>query len=340
MAVLIILALLATRGMTMVPRGRLQNLAEGVVGWLLGLCESVAGHRNGRKFFPLIATIFLFILVANWTALLPFFGTVGRVETAEEYIAHHTEELVHEMNAELPPGAAPHPDHYDEKHPPSHEVAEHIQAHVGDKKFAIFNGDEGSGLRAIPPGYNVVKEITAAEYWDFEHWAPRHGTVESDGKQVNLDGKTVGILVPFFRSMNTDINNPLAFAFIAMVMIETWGVQANGFFSYLSRFLTFKGGPIGFIVGILETVGEASRLVSFTFRLLGNMFAGEVLLLSFLFLLPVMTLIGVLPFILETFVGLVQAVVFAALTLVFATLASESHEHKEDHEHTGATAGH
>jgi F-type H+-transporting ATPase subunit a len=88
--------------------------------------------------------------------------------------------------------------------------------------------------------------------------------------------------------------------------------------------------PINFFVGILEFVAEVARIVSFTFRLFGNMLAGEILLLVMTFLVPFLV---ALPFYgLETFVGIIQAFVFAMLTLVFGVLAVSAHEGHEDHD--------
>ena len=92
---------------------------------------------------------------------------------------------------------------------------------------------------------------------------------------------------------------------------------------HAGKFLNFKGGPIGLFVGALEMVSEAARVISFTFRLFGNIFAGEVLLIAMAFLIP---LIGLVPFLgLELFVGLIQAFIFSMLTLVFAATATVSH---------------
>ena len=91
----------------------------------------------------------------------------------------------------------------------------------------------------------------------------------------------------------------------------------------MGKYLDFTKGPIGFFVGILEGIGEIARLISFTFRLFGNIFAGEVLLIAMAFLMPI---IGIIPFLgLELFVGVIQAFIFAMLTLVFASLATISH---------------
>jgi F-type H+-transporting ATPase subunit a len=120
------------------------------------------------------------------------------------------------------------------------------------------------------------------------------------------------------RGMNTDLNIPLALAIIAFLTIETAGIAKLGFFKYISRFFNFHS-PIGFFVGLLELMSELIRLVSFSFRLFGNIFAGMVLLLVIKFLVPY---VAPVPFILfEMFVGLIQAAVFTLLTLFFIKLA-------------------
>jgi len=130
-------------------------------------------------------------------------------------------------------------------------------------------------------------------------------------------------LVPFFRSANTDINTPLAIALVAMFMVHWWGLSVLGAFGHIGKYINFRGGPIGLFVGLLEAVSEVARVISFTFRLFGNIFAGEVLLVAMMFLLP---LIGLVPFLgLELFVGLIQAFIFAMLTLVFAATATVGH---------------
>ena len=128
--------------------------------------------------------------------------------------------------------------------------------------------------------------------------------------------------------MNTDINAPLAIAIFSFIFVEFWGLSALGP-GYLKKFFAvdaFKKGPLGVIdifVGLLEFVSELSRMVSFTFRLFGNIFAGEVLLTMMMFLVP-FVLVDVF-FGLELFVGLIQAFVFAMLTLVFAQTAVAHH---------------
>ena len=333
MGVLILLAVLATRKMQLVPRG-FQNFAEAVVGWLLGLTEDIAGRSWGRKFFPLVATLFFFIVIANWSALIPVFGTIGKVEPAEVLIAHEIEEVVGDLNENRAEGMQ-FPEHYAQGERPPEAVVTKLRREIGDKRLTIFDGT--SGVRILPVGFGKVKEIRLGEYWDFDaidgEWLARTGTVPSDENEVNVDGKTVGILLPYLRSMNTDLMNTLAMALIVMFMVQYWGIQANGFRGYMSRFINFKEGPVGFAVGLLEGISEVARLISFSFRLLGNMFAGEVLIFAFLFLLPVMAGVFIMPFILETFVGFIQGVIFAVLALIFATLAVRGHQEQESGGH-------
>jgi F-type H+-transporting ATPase subunit a len=159
--------------------------------------------------------------------------------------------------------------------------------------------------------------------------------------------------VHLLRGANTDINVPLAISLISFVFVLYHGVKALGvkffetFFNY-KRFFKglgklFKGkiksgfGDIGFgvidgFVGFLELISFIFRIFSFTFRLFGNMTGGEILLVMMIFLVP---WVVALPFYgLEILIGLVQAVIFSGLTLVFATVAVTSHADDEAHEET------
>ncbi|MCH8190177.1 MAG: F0F1 ATP synthase subunit A [Chloroflexi bacterium] len=350
MAVIVLLAVLATRKMALVPRG-MQNLVEASLEWLLGLVEGIAGKEHGRRFFPLVATIFLFILIGNWLSLLPIFGTIGKVDSAEFVLTEELGEVLGDLKEDFPALESELVayeavlEEHEETHgrdaapprPPEaifQQVVRVLDAEAGDDRLAIFDGS--GSLLMIPIGYKKVKEIRLNEYWDFNAWRPRAeitgGVVVSDESEVDLEGKTVGILLPYFRSMNTDIMNPLAIALIAMFMVEFWGIRANGFFSYVGRFANFKQGPIGVFVGGLEAISEFAKVISFTVRLLGNMFAGEVLIFSMVFLLPVLAGVFVFPFLLEVFVGFIQAVIFAVLTVVFATIAVTSHNGQAEEE--------
>lgn len=129
------------------------------------------------------------------------------------------------------------------------------------------------------------------------------------------------VFIPILRGPTADINTTLALAIIAMFMVQYYGFKNLGF-SYLRKFFNFTN-PINAFVGILELVSEFSKIISFTFRLFGNIFAGEVLISVMAYLLP----LGLpMPFYgLEIFVGLIQGLVFLMLTTVFMNIATISH---------------
>lgn len=124
--------------------------------------------------------------------------------------------------------------------------------------------------------------------------------------------------VPLFRSVNTDLNVTLALAIIVVVAIEICGIVAVGFWRYAGKFFNFSS-PLNFVIGLIEFVSEMSRFVSFSFRLFGNIFAGEVLIAVATYFAPYIVPAPLMAF--ETFVGIVQAAVFALLTLFFVKLA-------------------
>lgn len=200
----------------MVPGG-FQNLAEYVFEALLDLIDSVTQNREEtEKFFPIIASIFLFVIASNWIELVPGLGTIGINE-------------VHE------------------------------------------------------------------------------------GKNI---------LIPFLRSSSADLNLTLALAIISVFAAQFMGIAAIGTVKYAKKFFAspfHKPYVIGTFVGLLELTGEIAKIISFSFRLFGNIFAGEVLLLVVLKFVPYIVPI---PFLmLELFVGFIQALVFSMLTLVFLKMA-------------------
>lgn len=217
---IIVGSFLFTRKQALVPRG-FQNFVETILESLLGLVDSVTGDRvQSRKFFPIVATIFIFVILSNWIGLLPGMGTVGVNQI------HHGEE----------------------------------------------------------------------------------------------------VLVSFIRSPSADLNMTAALAIFAVIAAQVMGVAAIGMRKYAGKFFVSpfkKPYFIGTFVGILEIISEFAKMISFSFRLFGNIFAGEVLLLVMLALVP---LLVPLPFLfLEVFVGFIQALVFAMLTLVFFKMAAEAH---------------
>ena len=143
---------------------------------------------------------------------------------------------------------------------------------------------------------------------------------------VGADGQ----FVPLLRSVNTDLNVTLMLAILSFLVIEITGIVVIGVGKYAGKFVNFHGGAIGFIVGIIELFSEITRIVSFSFRLFGNVFAGEVLILVVIFFLPVIAPVPIMMF--ELFVGFVQAAIFALLTLFFIKIAiMEPHGRRIDH---------
>lgn len=132
------------------------------------------------------------------------------------------------------------------------------------------------------------------------------------------------VLVPFLRAPASDLNTTLAFAIISVIITNIFGVSAIGFLKHFGKFINFKS-PISFFVGMLESVAEIAKIISFSFRLFGNVFAGEVLLIVIGVLVPY---IAPIPFLgLEVFVGFIQALVFSMLTLVFIKVAITETQH-------------
>lgn len=214
MAVLIIFAIWFRRTLKMIP-GKLQAAVEWVFEGAYGyVVETFESEALAKRFFPLIATIFLFILVGNELAFLPGIGSIG-----------------------------------------------------------LFHGTE------------------------FE---------------------------PLFRAPAADLNFTLALAFISFFVIEITGIAVLGWWKYVGRFVNVTS-PVNFVVGLIEVVSNLSRLVSFSFRLFGNIFAGEVMILVAGYFLPYLLPVPLMGF--EMFIGAIQALVFAMLTMFFIKLSvTDPHE--------------
>ena len=270
--VLITFVLVATRKIRQgspdaeVPRGS-QNIFELLIDMLYGLSKSVAGSK-AVKIFPLMATIFLFVLFANWMELLPGIESIGLIEKAHE----------------------------------------------------------GTGFKSVPVIPGLVYTVDQNQPKQVEPGA-------AEGESAAACDTCV--VVPFVRTATSDINTTLALALITMTMVQVFGVRALGgkyFFKFINIPALKKGGMgyMFFVVGFLELISEIARILSFTFRLLGNIFAGGVLLLVMTSLIPFFLPI---PFLgLELFVGFIQALVFSMLALVFVNMAMASHdEHAEAH---------
>ncbi len=236
-SIVIVLAFsfVAKRNLSIVPSG-VSNFFEWIFEQVLNLCEEVAGRERGRKFFPLVCTIFLFVLTSNYLELVPFVESVGTISNP-----------------------------------------------------------------------NVHPFLGVFLY------------TKADSNQI----------IPWVRPAPTDLNLTIALAIISVIATQFYGFRMLGPKLQLGRYFTLRDGPIGLFVGILEAILELARVISFSFRLFGNIFAGDVLLLVMAFLIPAL---GPVPFLLlEVLIGLVQAFVFAMLTLVFMTLGTTAHEGDEHH---------
>ncbi len=136
-------------------------------------------------------------------------------------------------------------------------------------------------------------------------------------------------IIPLFRGATSDLNVTMALAIISVLATHMLSIQITGFKDYFTRYFSFN--PINLYVGLLELVAEFTKVISLSFRLFGNIFAGEVALhtISSLF-----AFVAPLPFLLlESIVSIVQALVFSILTLVFmAVLTTPHHAHEEAHE--------
>lgn len=269
--ILILLAIITRFSLKEIPGG-LQNVMESIVEALYGLAESVAG-RNANKFFAWVATIFFFVIISNWSGLIPGVGSIG--------FYHPTEAHSEEQPAE---GSDSHGFRWD-----------------GQLAMA------GNSLILAAP--EAVQAAPAAA--ESEH----------------------GKFVPLLRAPSADLNMTFALSIATMVMVQIWGVRHLGG-SYFRKFWNFSGpnvamkGINGF-VGILELISEFSRILAFGFRLFGNIFAGEIVLATMAFL--VAFLLPVPFYVLEVFVGFVQALVFMMLALVFFQMSTIGHSGHDEH---------
>jgi F-type H+-transporting ATPase subunit a len=166
--------------------------------------------------------------------------------------------------------------------------------------------------------------------------------------EVGEHGK---MFIPLFRSGTADINGTLPLAIMSVIGANIFGIISIGLWKTINKYVNLKAlgsiftkvkkdpsilmtAPIMFAVGFLELVGEFAKVASLSFRLFGNVFAGEVLLASMgaiiAYILPT-------PFLLlEVLVGVIQAFIFAILTLVYYTISSMDHDedHDESSEHS------
>ncbi len=223
----------------------------------------------------------------------------------------------------------------------------------------LYNMTEGSAgtkwAKAIFPWFatimiyvlfaNLLKLIPGFESIGVIHHAhgEGHAIAELGGGWANIlpeklehDGY---ILAPFFRGISVDLNFTLSLALISFFSIQVMGVRAQGL-GYFSKFFNTKRmfkvpffGAMDFLVGLLEIISEFAKILSFTFRLFGNMFAGVVLVAVVASLLGKISILPSMIMMFELFVGVIQAFVFGMLTMVFMAMATQGHGDEEHAEH-------
>jgi F-type H+-transporting ATPase subunit a len=242
---LLLVFFFGTRRRDLIPAG-MQNAVEWIIEYLLNLTESVSGKVKAKRFFPLVATFFIFILFCNLLDVIPGVDTIGWVNLEALRAAHLS--------------------------PPT----------------TFF-----------------------------------------------LLGQYSDKLTPWIRAGTSDLNLTLALALVSVIVTQVLGFYTLGAKQQLSKYFNFKAlfthgfqGPIEFFVGLIEIITELSRILSFSFRLFGNIFAGSAVLAVFAWLLPFVSDAVFIP--LELFVGFVQALIFALLTLVFLEIATTREEDVEE----------
>ena len=216
----------------------------------------------------------------------------------------------------------------------------------------LYNLTEGSAgakwAKAIFPWFatiliyvliaNLLKLIPGFESIGVLH--PEQGAAELHGWHIYTPELSKEyVLAPFFRGISVDLNFTVALALISVVMIQVIGFRAQGA-GYLSKFFNTRRmfkvpffGAMDFLVGLLELISELSKILSFAFRLFGNMFAGIVLVAIVAGLLGKFSILPAMIMMFELFVGVIQAFVFGMLTMVFMAQATQGHgeEHAEAH---------
>ncbi len=269
----------------LVPEG-FYNAFEAMVEFLWNTASGAAEMKWAKRMFPLVATIFLLIFVANMVKLIPGFESIGQL----------------------------------------HE-SPHGEGYAPVKLFSIGSLDV-YGLDADHP----VKLDSHAEE------AEDHVTEADLEKEMEQHALCEACeVVPFLRGSATDLNFTLALAVVTVLMVQVYGVWSLGpgyFWKYFPiQEVKTKGamGGVSLFVGLLEIILEFAKILSFAFRLFGNIFAGALLLSIVGSLLPVIIPPALYGF--EIFFGVIQAYVFFLLAVVFISGALVSHhgDHGEEH---------
>ena len=197
---------------------------------------------------------------------------------------------------------------------------------------------EENGRRFFPWVATIFLLVLFSNWWEVIPGVETIGTRKPGVTGLFLTGANSNQIIPWLRPPSTDLNFTIALAVVSFIVVQIYGFRQLGFRVQVSRYLTLKDGIMGLVVGVLELLLEPLRIISLSFRLFGNLFAGDILLLVMSFLIPV---VGAIPFyILEVFIGFIQAFVFAFLTLIFLTLGTTAHGHEDHEEEHAAEVSH
>jgi F-type H+-transporting ATPase subunit a len=287
--ILILMALAARIGYSENPKG-FSNLFEMVVEMLYGIAEQVVGPKTAPRIFPIAGTIFLFLLIGNWMEFIPGVDSVGLLHHAE---AGHGGHAAKTWNG--------------------------IQ--VLDVQAGCVGGVDPAKVSTLAENDKCASVVRVAEA------AP---AAEGEGHT----GPALYVVTPAVRPIATDINVPLGLAVISFITIQAFGVIGLGW-GYAAKFINTPGlarggmGIMDFGVGLFELVLEPVKIISLTFRLLGNVFGGSILLFVISTLIAYLVPVALYGY--ELFIGAIQAYVFFMLTLVFSAMAAAGHGGDEHH---------
>jgi len=317
-----------------VPRGMV-NFVEVLVDFWYNQARNVLGEHT-KRVVPMALTVFFFVLIANWIKLVPGVETVGIISCAEPGIVGYP--LQGERSPLLMVSGASLKDRAGVK-------ATEADTHACEQKY---NGE--NGMPDYRPPVALAKEARLAAGKPASTGAEEQtGTATGTNAATEAHGNSeLFTVIPYFRALATDLNMPLALAIIVFIAVQVWGIQALGG-AYFFKFINIPAlgnlgkkpmGVMDFVVGLVDIISELSRLISLSFRLLGNLFAGGILLAVMTFLVAF-----VLPIVflgLELFVGAIQAYVFAILTVMYASQAVTAHggDHDDHDSHVEHAADH
>lgn len=269
------------------PTG-VQNFAEWLVEGLTSLVHSVTGNKQKTElFFPIAASFFLFIIINNWFGLLPGNHTILLKPSADG--SHQLSLAPSGITIQNPVPLA--------------YASETIQIEEAVTPTEISAPTETTPEQLSEPGTAAATTETKTE-------------AKTEGKEKEHKG------TPLLRAGTADLNMTVALGLISVAFVQYVGLRYLKL-GYLKKYINLSS-PIYFAVGILEIILELAKVVSFAFRLFGNIFAGEVLLTVISY---IAALIAPMPFYgLEIFVGFIQALVFTMLSIVLFNVATVSHD--------------